>query len=182
MLDFRETFSGVMGAFCCVYRSSFEVVKVRLQTQGTMNAYKGVSDAFYRIATEEGVVALWKGAVPALFSSVIENSVLFSANGFVSALSWQFRLSNVSSMKESISSRHWMKRPITIPENTKCSDLLAFSWYLLSNELKGLAKYYAEECAVGIADRCSITFRDGLRRSYAQNQATLAGSPGPLEG
>jgi hypothetical protein len=83
MLDPRETFSGVMGAFCCVYAGlPFEVVKVRLQTQGTKNAYAGVTDAFRRIATEEGALALWKGAVPALSSSIIENSVLFSANGF----------------------------------------------------------------------------------------------------
>ena len=82
MLDPRETVAGIMGAFCCVYAGlPFEVVKVRLQTQGVTNAYKGVTDAFRRIATEEGVAALWKGAVPALSSSVIENSVLFSANG-----------------------------------------------------------------------------------------------------
>ncbi|GMF13865.1 unnamed protein product [Phytophthora lilii] len=83
MLDPRETLSGVVGACCCVYAGlPFEVVKVRLQTQGTANAYRGVTDAFRRIATEEGVLALWKGAVPALSSSIIENSVLFSANGF----------------------------------------------------------------------------------------------------
>ncbi|RMX67497.1 hypothetical protein DD238_001273 [Peronospora effusa] len=41
-------------------------------------------------------------------------------------------------------------------------------------QLKGLVKYHAKECAVGIADHCSIPFCDGLRRSYAQNQATLA--------
>ncbi|RLN78845.1 hypothetical protein BBJ28_00014526 [Nothophytophthora sp. Chile5] len=82
MLDPRETLSGVVGAFCCVYAGlPFEVVKVRLQTQGKERAYKGVTDAFRRIATEEGVFALWKGAVPALSSSIIENSVLFSANG-----------------------------------------------------------------------------------------------------
>ena len=83
MLDLRETFSGVMGAFCCVYAGlPFEMIKVRLQTQGSRNAYKSVIDAFRRIVTEEGVVALWKGAIPALSSSIIENSVLFSANGF----------------------------------------------------------------------------------------------------
>ncbi|KAI9989948.1 hypothetical protein PInf_020253 [Phytophthora infestans] len=41
-------------------------------------------------------------------------------------------------------------------------------------QLKGLVKYHAKECAVGITDHCSIPFCDGLRRSYAQNQATLA--------
>ncbi|KAG3199028.1 hypothetical protein PC128_g5606 [Phytophthora cactorum] len=41
-------------------------------------------------------------------------------------------------------------------------------------QLKGLVKYHAKECAVGITDHCSIPFCDGLRRTYAQNQATLA--------
>ncbi|TMW65845.1 hypothetical protein Poli38472_003610 [Pythium oligandrum] len=82
MLDLRETLSGVVGAFCCVYAGlPFEVVKVRLQTQGEPKIYHNVPHAFRRIATEEGVVSLWKGAVPALSSSIIENSVLFSVNG-----------------------------------------------------------------------------------------------------
>ncbi|GLE04430.1 hypothetical protein PINS_up013372 [Pythium insidiosum] len=82
MLDVRETLSGVVGAFGCVYAGlPFEVVKVRLQTQGEPKTYTGVAHAFRRIATEEGVVSLWKGAVPALSSSIIENSVLFSVNG-----------------------------------------------------------------------------------------------------
>lgn len=82
MLDLRETASGVVGAFCCVYAGlPFEVVKTRLQTQGAVKTYDGVVHGFRRIAAEEGVGALWKGAVPALSSSIIENSVLFSANG-----------------------------------------------------------------------------------------------------
>uniref|UniRef100_K3WZG3 Mitochondrial carrier protein n=1 Tax=Globisporangium ultimum (strain ATCC 200006 / CBS 805.95 / DAOM BR144) TaxID=431595 RepID=K3WZG3_GLOUD len=82
MLDPRETLSGVVGAFCCVYAGlPFEVVKTRLQTQGAVKTYNGVLHGFQRIAAEEGVVSLWKGAVPALSSSIIENSVLFSANG-----------------------------------------------------------------------------------------------------
>ncbi|KAL4087730.1 hypothetical protein PRIC1_013618 [Phytophthora ramorum] len=41
-------------------------------------------------------------------------------------------------------------------------------------QLKGLVKYHAKECAVGITEHCSIPFCDGLRRTYAQNQASLA--------
>ncbi|OWZ16788.1 hypothetical protein PHMEG_0009367 [Phytophthora megakarya] len=41
-------------------------------------------------------------------------------------------------------------------------------------QLKGLVKYHAKECAVGITDHCSIPFCDGLRRTYAQSQASLA--------
>ncbi|GMF09304.1 unnamed protein product [Phytophthora lilii] len=41
-------------------------------------------------------------------------------------------------------------------------------------QLKGLVKYHAKECAVGMTEHCSIPFCDGLRRTYAQNQATIA--------
>jgi hypothetical protein len=41
-------------------------------------------------------------------------------------------------------------------------------------QLKGLVKYHAKECVVGMTDHCSIPFCDGLRRTYAQNQAALA--------
>uniref|UniRef100_A0AAV1T7X0 histone acetyltransferase n=1 Tax=Peronospora matthiolae TaxID=2874970 RepID=A0AAV1T7X0_9STRA len=41
-------------------------------------------------------------------------------------------------------------------------------------QLKGLVKYHAKECAVGIAEHCSIPFCDGLRRTYAQSQAAAA--------
>lgn len=82
MLDPRETISGAVGAFCLVYAGlPFEVIKVRLQTQGAVKTYNGVLHGFSKVAAEEGVRALWKGAVPALSSAIIENSVLFSANG-----------------------------------------------------------------------------------------------------
>lgn len=82
MLDYRETFSGVIGACCCVYAGlPFEVIKVRLQTQESTQHYRNVLHAFQRIAKEEGITALWKGALPALSSSILENAVLFSVNG-----------------------------------------------------------------------------------------------------
>lgn len=82
MLDPRETVSGAVGACCLVYAGlPFEVIKVRLQTQGAVRTYRGVLHGFSKVAADEGARALWKGAVPALSSAIIENSVLFSANG-----------------------------------------------------------------------------------------------------
>ncbi|CEG47258.1 mitochondrial carnitine acylcarnitine carrier [Plasmopara halstedii] len=130
MLDPRETFSGIMGAFCCVYAGlPFEVVKVRLQTQGTTNAYTGVVDAFRRIVTEEGLVALWKGAVPALSSSIIENSVLFSANGFAKrTILAMYAKQREDAYKLTVLDEACMgafagcfsATAITVPENIKC--------------------------------------------------------------
>ncbi|POM77373.1 Mitochondrial Carrier (MC) Family [Phytophthora palmivora] len=103
-----------------------------LQTQGTTNAYAGVTDAFRRIATEEGVAALWKGAVPALSSSIIENSVLFSANGFakraVLALHAKQRAEHegdyqLTTLDEALMGAFagcFSATAITMPENIKC--------------------------------------------------------------
>ncbi|KAF4322563.1 hypothetical protein BBO99_00003850 [Phytophthora kernoviae] len=133
MLDPRETLSGVAGAFCCVYAGlPFEVVKVRLQTQTKEHAYKGVTDCFRRIATEEGVFALWKGAVPALSSSIIENSVLFSANGFAkravlalharqrAAHEGDYKLTTMDEALMGAFSGCFSATAITVPENIKC--------------------------------------------------------------
>ncbi|CAK4078030.1 unnamed protein product [Aphanomyces euteiches] len=81
-LDLRETTSGVVGAIFNVYAGlPFDVVKVRLQTQVANSQYSGLFDCFAKTVRQESVRSLWKGAVPALSSAVIENSVLFTANG-----------------------------------------------------------------------------------------------------
>ncbi|OQR92463.1 Mitochondrial Carrier (MC) Family [Achlya hypogyna] len=87
MLDLRETSSGVVGAFCNVYAGlPFDVIKVRLQTQTVASEYSGVGDCMSKIVRQEGVRALWKGAIPALSSAIVENAVLFSANGVLRRL------------------------------------------------------------------------------------------------
>ncbi|EEY53269.1 Mitochondrial Carrier (MC) Family [Phytophthora infestans T30-4] len=171
MLDPRETFSGVMGAFCCVYAGlPFEVVKVRLQTQGSKNAYTGVSDAFRRIATEEGLFALWKGAVPALSSSIIENSVLFSANGVAkravltlhakqrAAHEGEYQLTTLDEALMGAFSGCFSATAITVPENIKCK--LQFQRGHL-----GEGRYHGPwDCLMKVGKEEGIT---GLFRGYS---------------
>ncbi|OQS02069.1 Mitochondrial Carrier (MC) Family [Thraustotheca clavata] len=84
MYDHRETMSGVVGAFCNVYAGlPFDVAKVRLQTQTIPAEYNGVTDCMTKIVRQEGLRSLWKGAIPALSSAIMENAVLFSANGIL---------------------------------------------------------------------------------------------------
>jgi hypothetical protein len=63
---------------------------VRLQTQDPTapaeTLYKGPIDCVKKIIEKEGVLALWKGVTPALGSALIENSVLFTANGIIKRL------------------------------------------------------------------------------------------------
>eukprot|EP00127_Corallochytrium_limacisporum_P002125 Clim_evm19s108 gene=Clim_evmTU19s108 len=84
--DPRDTAAGMVGSICNVYAGlPFDTVKVRLQTQkvGAQGNYAGVYDAFAKIGSKEGIPAFWKGATAALASAVTENSVLFTANGFI---------------------------------------------------------------------------------------------------
>ncbi|KAF0683407.1 Aste57867_24531 [Aphanomyces stellatus] len=87
MLDLRETTAGTVGAICNVYAGlPLDVAKVRLQTQGPRGIYTGLSDVLAKTARQEGVRALWKGATPALSSAILENSVLFTAQGAIKRL------------------------------------------------------------------------------------------------
>jgi hypothetical protein len=86
VLDVKETIAGGVGAICCAYSGNpFDVAKVRLQTQllGSPDFYKGPIDCLLKIVRSEGVLALWKGVTPSLTSAMIENSVVFSANGIL---------------------------------------------------------------------------------------------------
>ncbi|CAK4652143.1 hypothetical protein LEN26_008226 [Aphanomyces euteiches] len=79
MLDIKETTSGGVGAVCLVYTGlPFDVAKVRLQTS---SEYRGVMHCLVKSVHNEGARSLWKGATPALASAIIENSVLFTAQG-----------------------------------------------------------------------------------------------------
>ncbi|KAF1324677.1 hypothetical protein FI667_g9673, partial [Globisporangium splendens] len=82
MTDVREILATAVGGFCGVYTGlPFGVVKTRLQTQGVVKSYSGAIHCFKRIAAEEGVASLWKGAVPALSSSALASATISSASG-----------------------------------------------------------------------------------------------------
>lgn len=75
-----DVLSGIFGAACLVASGNpFDTAKVRLQTQP--GRYSNSFMCIARMAREEGIASLWKGASPALASAVIENAVVFSANG-----------------------------------------------------------------------------------------------------
>jgi solute carrier family 25 uncoupling protein 27 len=68
------------GAVGQLFASPTDLVKVRLQAQNraqhsAINAvkYKGMTDAFYRIIKEEGVVSLWKGVGPNVQRAALVN-------------------------------------------------------------------------------------------------------------
>ena len=76
MASLRDTVAGVCGSVCCVYSGlPFDVAKCRLQNQGEPKAYRGLGDCMLKTARQDGPLALYRGAIPALSSSVAENMV-----------------------------------------------------------------------------------------------------------
>jgi len=100
-MDFiRDSFSGAVGAVCCVYAGlPLDTLKIRMQLgsseQSLMSTYRTVMQ-------EEGWRALFKGATPALASAMVENSVVFAVNGLLTRLVQDFQFGNtkVTSLDE----------------------------------------------------------------------------------
>ncbi len=77
----KDLISGfVGGTSCCFAGLPLDLVKVRQQT---IFKNKNLSGAFYHTIKNEGVLALWKGSLPALASVLTENAVVFAANGVI---------------------------------------------------------------------------------------------------
>jgi solute carrier family 25 ornithine transporter 2/15 len=75
----RDIFSATIGSiFCCYSGQPLDTLKVRMQTNPTV--YTGLLQATKKTITEEGVVALWKGAVPTAMGMAAENAMAFGVN------------------------------------------------------------------------------------------------------
>ena len=75
----------MVGSAACVYTGQpFDTLKVRMQVQSgrVESAWKCLRGT----VSNEGVLALWKGSVPACIGAVSENAVAFSTNGFLKRL------------------------------------------------------------------------------------------------
>eukprot|EP00550_Attheya_septentrionalis_P008641 CAMPEP_0198294560 /NCGR_PEP_ID=MMETSP1449-20131203/23023_1 /TAXON_ID=420275 /ORGANISM="Attheya septentrionalis, Strain CCMP2084" /LENGTH=217 /DNA_ID=CAMNT_0043994545 /DNA_START=16 /DNA_END=666 /DNA_ORIENTATION=- len=75
----RDVFSATLGSVCCCYTGQpLDTIKVRMQTNPHL--YTGVIQTFSKTVGEEGVAALWKGAVPTAVGMALENAVAFGVN------------------------------------------------------------------------------------------------------
>jgi hypothetical protein len=78
--EWQDTLAGIVGSLMCVYVGQpFDVVKTRMQTRPAL--YRGMANCFGATVQADGVTALWRGALPAAASAVIENAVVFTVNG-----------------------------------------------------------------------------------------------------
>mmetsp|Transcript_11704 Transcript_11704/g.43611 ORF Transcript_11704/g.43611 Transcript_11704/m.43611 type:complete len:301 (-) Transcript_11704:1350-2252(-) len=78
--SFREVMSASAGSIACCYAGQpFDTVKVRLQAAPEL--YSNPLVAAVATARQEGVTALWKGAVPTAMGMIAENAVAFGVRG-----------------------------------------------------------------------------------------------------
>eukprot|EP00750_Incisomonas_marina_P028627 INCI6793.2.p1 GENE.INCI6793.2~~INCI6793.2.p1 ORF type:complete len:328 (+),score=45.43 INCI6793.2:225-1208(+) len=84
-MDFlRDVASGAVGAWCCVYAGlPLDTIKIRMQLGADGQS---LGSTYRSIVSQEGWRALFKGASPALASAMLENSVVFAANGMLTRL------------------------------------------------------------------------------------------------
>lgn len=69
----------IIGAIsCCYVGQPLDTLKVRMQTN-PLN-YTGLVQAGEKTVYEEGIVALWKGAVPTALGMAAENAMAFGIN------------------------------------------------------------------------------------------------------
>lgn len=75
----RDVFSATLGSVCCCYTGQpFDTVKVRMQTSPL--EFKGFFGTSTKIIRNEGIAALWKGAVPTAVGMAMENAMAFGVN------------------------------------------------------------------------------------------------------
>ena len=75
----RDIFSATIGSICCCYTGQpLDTLKVRMQTQPTI--YKTIIQSTKKTISEEGLKALWKGAVPTALGMAAENAMAFGVN------------------------------------------------------------------------------------------------------
>ncbi|KAI8434599.1 hypothetical protein MSG28_003137 [Choristoneura fumiferana] len=73
---------GIAGVGAAIFSNPFDVIKTRMQLQGELSArnqhavhYKNIPHAMYTIVKHDGVTALQKGLVPALWFQLVVNGM-----------------------------------------------------------------------------------------------------------
>lgn len=99
----RDIVSSVFGTAACVYTGQpFDTIKVRLQCVPS-DAQGGALKCFVNTIQNEGVVALWRGSIPAFTGQLGENMMAFGVNGFLNRIFKQHGISDDSMARNYIS-------------------------------------------------------------------------------
>jgi len=149
-----EFFIGGMGACgACLLTNPLEVIKTRMQLQGELKArglytvhYRNVFHAFYAVGKADGIFALQKGLVPALWYQLFMNSIRLGCYQCFINLGWTRN----------------SKGEISIPRSAAAgaiSGIMGASvgspWYLIKTHLQSQS---VKEVAVGHQHRHQGTY------------------------
>ena len=114
----RDIFSATIGSICCCYTGQpLDTLKVRMQTSPEL--YTGVLQATKKTIADEGMIALWKGAVPTALGMAAENVMAFGVN---EALKRAFP--NDKSEETKLDSRPDLGKPFLMGAITGCCSAL----------------------------------------------------------
>jgi solute carrier family 25 protein 34/35 len=100
---------GVAAVGAGFFTNPLDVIKTRLQLQGELQArglyavhYKGFFHAFYAVAKADGLLALQKGLVPALWYQLCLNGVRLGTYDFAEKRGWSTNSSGQTSTPKCI--------------------------------------------------------------------------------
>ncbi|GLT26887.1 hypothetical protein SLA2020_019270 [Shorea laevis] len=74
---------GLAGGFSAHLTTPLDVIKTRLQVQGSSTRYTGWSDAIYRIWKNEGVTGMFRGSIPRITWYIPASALTFMAVEFL---------------------------------------------------------------------------------------------------
>ena len=191
-MDFaRDVFSGAVGAICCVYAGlPLDTLKIRMQLGGQgqtlFSTYSG-------IVQQEGWTALFKGATPALASAMIENSVVFAANGLLTRVALATRTHHTDSndlpwltdLLIGGVSGFFSATAICAPEVVKCQLQMDHTPVTAASGRRAVKKIYQQHGASGFAQGIqALWLRDvpfyfaffGSYSALSRAYATVTGS------
>lgn len=76
----KDMCASVVGATACVYTGQpFDTIKVRMQVRP--GEFRHALQCMHLTVSSEGVLALWRGSLPAVTGALAENAVGFAING-----------------------------------------------------------------------------------------------------
>lgn len=114
----RDIFSATLGSICCCYTGQpLDTLKVRMQTNPQL--FPTMFSSLTKTVSEEGIRALWKGAVPTAMGMAAENAMAFGVN---EALKRTFPDEEKSS--ENINQRPDLLKPFLMGTITGCCSAL----------------------------------------------------------
>ncbi|KAL0268394.1 UNVERIFIED_CONTAM: hypothetical protein PYX00_010356 [Menopon gallinae] len=156
-------YGGMAGVMAVLFTNPLDVVKTRMQLQGELKKrnkydihYKNTLHAFYQIAKNDGIFALHKGIVPAVYYQMCLNGLRLGAYGTASNWGWTKNDKNEVSIF----------RTIIVSAFAGClGSFIGSPFYLMKTHFQSAS---SREIAVGYQHNHSGTF-SGLAEVYRKD-------------